>query len=279
VHLALINSYLLGLIVIGGTTVLSVLGLLLARKLTDHRRLKSHHEVGGYMFSILGTLYSVVLGFVVVTVSNDTQQARVNLAAEANAVFDMYRMSDALPMKTRDEIRIDCVHYCQSVVDDEWDRMTKNEMSAVAYNSVLDLWKSLKAFNPVSQQEQAVYSSLLEDYRNLSDARRIRLATALGRVSPVLWTVLVVGAFVTIGFSYFFGMENTRSQLIMTALVALVLSLNLYLVIVESHPFTGSFRVQPAPFKIALELFAIDKVTPGKVAPESIHQVIKSTFK
>ncbi|MFY0030148.1 hypothetical protein ABTP79_18740, partial [Acinetobacter baumannii] len=88
----------------------------------------------------------------------------------------------------------------------------------------------------------------------------IRLATALGRVSPVLWTVLIVGAAVTIGFSYFFGMESARSQIIMTALVALVLSLNLFLVVVESHPFAGTFRIQPTPFKVALELFALEKV-------------------
>jgi hypothetical protein len=88
-----------------------------------------------------------------------------------------------------------------------------------------------------------------------------------------------VGAVVTIGFSYFFGMDNLRPQLIMTALVALVLSLNLYLVIVESHPFSGNFRVKPTPFKIALELFDMGKSTPKELEPEAVRGIINSAAK
>ncbi|MFX7701453.1 hypothetical protein ABTJ88_19765, partial [Acinetobacter baumannii] len=70
------QSILLGLAVIGGSTLYAIIGVLIVRKRFKATLLKTHHEVGGYLMSILGSLYAVVLGFVVVTVSQDVQDAR-----------------------------------------------------------------------------------------------------------------------------------------------------------------------------------------------------------
>lgn len=43
-------------------------GLLIARRRVSHLALAKHNDVGGVVFSIVGTIYAVVLAFVVVVV-------------------------------------------------------------------------------------------------------------------------------------------------------------------------------------------------------------------
>lgn len=95
------DSFFLGTIVIGGSTFLSVAGMYLVRKIVHLEKLQSYHEVGGYLLSVLGTLYAVVLGFVVVSASQGMDQAKLNVEKEANAVADVYRLAEGFPDRNR----------------------------------------------------------------------------------------------------------------------------------------------------------------------------------
>jgi hypothetical protein len=77
-------------LVVGASTLLAIAGLLLVRRFVDHAYLKSHHEVAGYLLSVIGTLYAVLLAFVVVDAQSNVQQARQNAEAEANSVVDIF---------------------------------------------------------------------------------------------------------------------------------------------------------------------------------------------
>ncbi len=258
------NSYILGLIVIGGSTVGAVLGLLLVRKCVNKSVLKQHHEVGGYMLAILGTLYAVVLGFVVVNASDAVHDAKINVSTEANSLLDIYRFSDGLPPANHEEIRLACLEYADAVADEEWNLMPKGIMCIRAFKGLNNIWGSIKHFDPVTEQQKTFYGAIITSFSSLSDGRRMRLVTAVGHISVILWVVLVVGGISVIGFTYFFSMEKLASQALMTALVALCLSLNLYLVIVNSSPYTGNFRIGPTAFRLAAKVLRLNGHLPEK---------------
>ena len=56
-------------------------------------------------------------------------------------------------------------------------------------------------------------------------------------------------------FTYFFGMSNLRIQTIMTVLVSMTLSLNLYLVYVFGNPMATDLGIKPGPFRLDLLIF------------------------
>ena len=56
----LIDTYLAGFFLIGASTALSVAGLLVVRKVLHSRNLISSHDVGGYLLSVVGTIYAVI---------------------------------------------------------------------------------------------------------------------------------------------------------------------------------------------------------------------------
>ncbi|HEY9682580.1 MAG TPA: hypothetical protein V6C86_13455 [Oculatellaceae cyanobacterium] len=249
------NSLTLGALVVGGSTLLSVLGMFLVRQVVHPEKLQRCHEVGGYMLSVLGTLYAVVLGFVVVSASQDMDQARLNVEHEANAVADVFRLAEGFPEKNRVQIQTACERYVHVVIDEEWHRMQKDEPNSAGWQQVNKLWSSIRNYEPQTESQKSFYQQILSAMDEFGDCRRERLITATNKVSPVLWAVLIVGGLSTTVFTYFFALDSIRAQALMTVLVSVTLSLNIYLVALYSTPFFGDFGVKPTAFLMNVSTF------------------------
>ncbi len=244
------ETALLAMIVIGGSMLLASAGLLLI-KLKYKNRGNKHNELGGYILSILGTLYAVTLGFVVVHVSDGVEQQSMVISAETNALLNIYRYSSALAPSLEENVRLSCLAYSGAVAEKEWGLMPRGILCSETWTAMDDIWKSIKAVHPESQQEQAIFSLMLENYNNLETARRSRLMAAASHVSPVLWSVIISGACILVIFTYFFGSPSLIVQIAMTAMLSATLGLNVFLIMVDGSPFTGSFKIKPKPFLIA----------------------------
>jgi hypothetical protein len=71
----------------------------------------------------------------------------------------------------------------------------------------------------------------------------------------VEWFVLILGGIVTVVFTYFFGIESLKVQVMMTVMVSLLISLNLYLVILFGAPFSGDLQVSPEALHVDKLIF------------------------
>ena len=108
--------------------------------------------------------------------------------------------------------------------------------------------------------DQMIYEQGLESVHDLADARRTRLVEAEEGIPTVLWVVLVVGGIVTIGFTYLFGLENTRVHRLMVGALAGVIALALFTIGALEYPFSGGARVDPGAFELVLERFETSKL-------------------
>ena len=59
----------------------------------------------------------------------------------------------------------------------------------------------------------------------------------------------------TVGFTFFFGLENLRAQVLMSGMLALVIFLALFVAMSIDHPFTGPVSVEPEAIKLVLDDF------------------------
>lgn len=119
----------------GGSTALAVGGMLLVRKKVSIDTLTSCHEVAGYLLSVIGTLYTVLLGFVVVDSMNGVQDARCAVEEEANAVANVFLCAEAMKPAYRDHIQELCQKYVRLVIDDEWKEMKNDKFSRLAFDT------------------------------------------------------------------------------------------------------------------------------------------------
>jgi hypothetical protein len=91
----------------------------------------------------------------------------------------------------------------------------------------------------------AVLFEMLRQVDIVTESRRARLIASEGTVPNTLWLVLLGGAVITIGFTYFFGAESLRAQMLMTALLAIVIFSELLIIVVIDRPFSGAVKVGP----------------------------------
>ncbi|MCA0314972.1 MAG: DUF4239 domain-containing protein [Candidatus Melainabacteria bacterium] len=264
------NSYLAGFLAVCLTTALSVAGMLYVRRKVSFEVLVSYHEVAGYLLSVVGTLYAVLLGFVVVDTMQHAQDLRVLVDQEASGLANIYLLANGLPEPKREKLKGLCVRYADEIVSEEWKAMEKGGYSVKAFSSVWAIWKEITSIKPGEEDEKALHQELISQVCEMTQNRRTRIISAAHGVSPLLWVVLIVGGSFTVIFTYFFAVEHLKAQVIMTILVALTLALNIFLVFVFSSPFSGDFAVKPDSFRLDRMIFRYyDKGEPPP--PEVMH--------
>jgi vacuolar-type H+-ATPase subunit I/STV1 len=272
------NAYVLGVLVVTIVAALSVAGLLLVRRIVGVDKLREFNEVAGNSFQVVGTFYAVLLGLIVVDAMTNMADLRGTLETEANAVADTYILARGLPEPQKSLVRGQCVSYVDAVLNEEWEAMAKRGFSKKAVISSKTLWEILLDYNPTADNEKDIRSRCLDNLAELGDARRARLLSSRHTVSTELWTVLAIGGALTLGFSYFMGLHSAIGQSLMTAVIAVVLSLNVYLVYLFGYPFSGVYRLQPEGFYLDKIIFKFTNVDNAKI-PEGSTTELKEMLK
>lgn len=250
-----IDSYLAGGVVITLTTLLAVLGLVLVRRKVSVETLTSFHEVGGFLLSVVGTMYAVLMGLIVVDAMSKFESAKQNVQQEANALADVFMLSGQFAPAKKQEIRDLCVDYAHLVVDKEWQAMDHNSFSPQARSIAIKLITAVSSIDPQTNRDQSLYQVIVGEACQIWDSRHARTHTACGGLPTPEWIVLVVGGVATIVFTYFFGLENLKAQTVMTAMVTLLIALNLYLILLFAYPYSGDVKVSTGALDADIEIF------------------------
>jgi hypothetical protein len=258
----------------GLTTVLVALiatgGLVLVRKKWGYEGLAEHRDVAAAMMSVIGTLYAVVLGFVVVDSLNTFAEAKVNVAQEANALHDVFRLAAGLQPATQRRIHQLCLDYAVTMVDKEWAAMESGHGAPESHLIVDQLWKEVVHCDPKNSSEENIQGALLSTLQRLNDARHTRMVSANPNVNSTVWSTMLFGGLIIISFTYFFGLRSFKAQALMTSLVTVVLGLNLSLIESFSTPFSGDVNVSPQPFQMNIDNFTREKTEAEQaVSPQS----------
>jgi hypothetical protein len=229
--------------------VLAVVACFVALHALVQRRFRSevlrrHNDVAGFLFSAVGVLYAVVLGFVVVVVWQKYDGAVSNVENEVDATGNLYHVVDAFPRGTRARVRAGLLRYAEIVARVEWPAMARGQdVPELGATQLENVAYAVDTFNPANFKEFAAQQAAIANEQRLFDARRARLVAAVPAVPAVLWFALVVGALSMVAFCFIFGVENRGAQLMMTAILVGLIGI-LFVVIGEfSTPFSGSVRV------------------------------------
>lgn len=245
--------------IISLTTAAAVFGQLMVRQYADSQKIKECHDVGGQFLAVVGTMYAVLLGLVVVDAMSKFQQASTFVEQEANSLADVFLLAERMPVQQRDRIQNLCQRYAGQVIDHEWKSMDENTIYIPARRTAIDLMKTVMDYEPVKENEKGVYPIIVQEVCQIWDNRRARTNMATNHMPLIEWIVLIVGGIVTVAFTYFFHVESLISQVLMSSMVTLIIALNLFLVLLFGYPFSGDLIVKPDAFKLDQMIFE-DKI-------------------
>jgi Protein of unknown function (DUF4239) len=247
VYLATHSLWLSSFVLLVPTTLLAMAGPYLVRRVVPLRKLRTNNEVAGFKFATVGVIYAVLLAFAVVIVWERFNQADSDVAKESSAAATVYRLSQNLDKPHGDAVRAATSAYLKAVIEQEWPAMEAGHSSPAAREAMTVLYAAVLKFHAADNNEAIVLSELLRQVDQMSEARRSRLVAADGTVPNIIWATLFCGAFLTVGFTLFFGTDNIKAQSMMTGVLCILVFSGLLTIIEIDHPFSGSVVVEPTP--------------------------------
>jgi hypothetical protein len=256
--------WLVALILAGLATLIAVVGPAVIRKRMSFEQLRTNNEVAGFKFATVGVIYAVLLGFAVIVVWEKFSEAENDVALEAGAAAAIYRLAPGIKGDAGAALREGMSAYLRLAVAEDWPAMKHGRGSAGATRALGDLYTALLRYDPPAPV-QPVFAELLHQLDVLTQARRARIVMSAGIVPGIVWLVLFGGAFIVIGFTFFFGTANLRAQTLMTGALTILIFSGLLVIIAIDHPFAGSVRVEPEP--LATVLADLDAASPPPSPP------------
>jgi len=226
-------------------TLVAAAGPLVVRRFVTLERLRTNNEVAGFKFATVGVIYAVLLAFAVIVVWEKFNQAESGVAKEATAGATIIRLSQGIDADHGAAIRKATIDYLTTTIARDWPAMEQGRLSAASTEALGKVYAALLKFHDFGASEGLVIGEILRQVDRLSEARRERLVMADGTVPGIIWLVLFTGAFLTVGFTFFFGTENVHAQSLMTAALAFLIFTGLLTIVAIDHPFAGTFKVGP----------------------------------
>jgi hypothetical protein len=254
-----LNTIVLALLVVALPALLAAAAIWVMRNFLHGKVREGHNDVMVPMFLTAGTIYAVMLGFLVVVVWEAYGDAKGNVGTEASTLTTMYRMTNGMEpgeMKTmREHIR----EYTEAVVKKEWAIQAKTGGAAPeARAQVAAIYREF-ATMPRATEGSSINGEFLRQFSDVTAARNKRTLQASETVPWILWLGLIGGATIVIVMSGFIYMDVRWPHMIGAAVLTIMITMLLFVTIILSKPFRGALALQPEPFEHSLSVYkAVD---------------------
>ena len=249
-----ISTPVLGVLIVAGTVAVAVAAVIPARRIR-RETLESSQETVSVMFSAVGVLYTVLLAFLVVLVSEQFNAAQEATEQEATKISNLLRNAVVFHQPAQDDIQDRLIAYTRSVVQDEWETMADGEASEDTVHLYRRVWSGYYGFHPRTEQEHHFYGESISRLNDLGQDRRLRIISSQASIPGLMWGLLIGGGVVTLGYLYLFVIPSPTLQRLMIGSVAGLLAFILFLILALDHPFSGDVSVAPDAYQTILDSY------------------------
>lgn len=252
---ALLPSLTKFISIVSVASLLSVVLFLLHRRVVKPATLIRHQNLAEPTLSVVGTLFSVLLGFLISAAMNYYQITIEVVEREANCLCDIYALAKGLEQPYQDKLANLCKKYNSIVLDHEWGQMQFRQSNQEAWKIYRQLSQEVLAYNPHSDRENNIHANLMSSMQGLGECRRSRIAIMQHHSPTELWIVVIGGAAIVVYNMFFLVGKAWRVQGLLIVMVTVSICLNISLLAVYSFPFQGELKIRPEAFRLNQEMF------------------------
>lgn len=233
----------------------TTVSILFVRKTANLGRLKDSHDITGIIFSNLGALYAVLLGFTIVNAQQRFDKVKESTQVEAALLIDLYRDADFFLEKDQKGIKKTIIEYVESVINHEWSAKQAHEETGRKFKELLHCYYNVDLQN---QKQIIWYTASVDQLNKLSDLRLSRILGSQESIGPEMWTILILGGCAMIVFLCFFGPEKPAQHLLMASILAITIAFSLFLIHSLDTTFTGNLSIKSDALENLLEIISQD---------------------
>lgn len=246
-----IPTFWLGVLFVGVFLTFSLSGLWLTRPLM-RRHGDSHNDLANYYIAAVGVFYALLIGLISVATWENYADIEANVSSEAVTLSDLYRDIEGYPPAMKDHLRQRLREYIQHVIREEWPIQRQGAEPKGRNPIVADIAKGLTTFEPATPGQQIVHAEVFRQFNEFLTYRRLRLQAVGSGLPGLMWLVVLIGAVVTISMTFFLWTDNLRIHSLLTASLALIIGLMVFLIFSLDKPLIGRVSVDPGSFEEVL---------------------------
>jgi hypothetical protein len=196
--------------------------------------------------SVTGTMMSILIGLVIVSLWNDYRAARSNVAAEGTELRGATRDVQLLAHDSRPLLLADLRRYVQAVTTEEWPAMQNGGASNAAGHALAVLIVH-------ANQTRTSSFDLRARVNRLAELRTARLGQTASGIVGILWlALLVIPIFVFTGISLLNDLHRTMHYLL-AGIAACGISLAVFVALELDLPFNGIDGLTSVPISSAMD--------------------------
>lgn len=214
----------------------------------------TNESVNGF-FAGVGVLYGILLGLVAIAAWDNYRNVEDLASQEASAIAALYRDVSTLQEPAKTRLQDDLKRYLNYVIDVAWPGHRKGESPSGGTLILSGFLGTLANYQAKSAEQEVFLAEVFSAYNKLVEARRLRLAGVNSGVPATFWVVIMVGAVLSVGLTYFFHLPSLTTHLVLTGLFAVFLGFMIFAVVAVDHPFRGEVSVMPDAYVSVLKGF------------------------
>ncbi len=245
-----------GVVLVLVAAALAALAVHLWRRRVSQATLEANSDLVANTYPVIGLVYGVFLGFTIVITWTRFLDAENVVMEEVTRLSELWRDAEVFPEQHRERIHDALLAYAREVVASDWDSMARtgrhSDASTARYE---EIWAAYYALAPSGPTQEAFYAQSVSELNELGRDRRQRGLFGRADVHPVVRVLLVGGGILTVLFSLLLPAASATVQMVVTGLMASVISFSVLVALALQHPFSGDVSVRPEAFEEIVRSF------------------------
>ena len=246
---------LTGPLVIAVLVGTSILGLNWFRKHVLSR-LRFGERDGDFSAAMLASImvfYGLAAALIAVHVWEVYEKVKEITKHEASSLAVLYRNVSAYPEPVRGVLREEIRAYTAQLIHESWPQQRRGRIPTEGVRFMDEFQSTLMGFEPATEAHKALALESLASYGRMMEARRLRLDSVEHKLPGVMWLVIVLGAFISLGSAYFFPVLDPRVHRIQVGLLAVFIGLVIFMILALDRPYRGDLGLKAHPYEIVYE--------------------------
>jgi len=244
-----------GPLFIGSLCLFSWGGLVLVRRRLLPRLDIQIEDSGftGSMMSAVMVFYGLAVALMAVSVWQTYSEVTKLVSGEATALASLYRDVSGYPDSHRPKLQEELRRYVENIIQEAWPLQRQGKLPTAGVELMNRFQTDLIGFEPATEGQKLLHGETLRAYNQMILARRLRLDAVNTGLPPVMWVVIVVGAFIGLTSAFFFKVKDTRLHDIQVLLLAAFVGLVIFMIFALDHPFRGELGVSADSYQLVYD--------------------------
>lgn len=231
--------------------IVNAVGLFLVfscRALTRKMGIRSPNDALGSSFNVAGTIYAVLLGFMLYQFWSQFDETQRNVEVEAETLVSVSRVAEQLPPPIPEKFKQALASYARAVTESDFPAMAHGNISPEGIAASKAVWHLLEEIKPHNDGEKMYLDHLVGCMQDLLRSRRMRETRARTDIPQTTWLVLYVGAFIIILYGCLFEVDSSFVHALKIAGLSSMIGISMFAISEMSTPFSGAVTVSSRSF-------------------------------